>query len=192
MKLNKVSSSRCFNGIQYVFSHESNVLKCTMKFGIYIPDLNENEKVPVLYYLSGLTCTQANFIEKSGFQRIASQCKVIVVNGDTSPRGVNIDGDSDSWDFGKGAGFYVDATQSPWSTNYRMYSYITEELPALIGSNFPQCDEERQGIFGHSMGGHGAMMIGLRNPEKFKSISAFAPICNPMKCPWGEKVRFSC
>ncbi|VDM48653.1 unnamed protein product [Toxocara canis] len=158
-----------------------------MKFGIYIPDLQVDEKVPVLYYLSGLTCTEANFIEKSGFQRAASAMKVIVVNPDTSPRGESIPDDPESWDFGKGAGFYVDAVEPKWCSNYRMYSYIRDELPRLITTTFKECDPQRQGIFGHSMGGHGAIVIGLRNPQTFRTISAFAPICNPMQCQWGKK-----
>uniref|UniRef100_F1LC26 S-formylglutathione hydrolase n=1 Tax=Ascaris suum TaxID=6253 RepID=F1LC26_ASCSU len=183
----KLSAIRCFNGIQYIFSHISSELNCTMKFGIYIPDLKPAEKAPILYYLSGLTCTEANFIEKSGFQRSASAMKIIVVNPDTSPRGVDIPGDSESWDFGKGAGFYVDALEAKWSKNYRMYSYVRDELPHLIAATFKECDPQRQGIFGHSMGGHGAIVIGLRNPQIFRSISAFAPICNPMRCSWGKK-----
>uniref|UniRef100_A0A915CG50 S-formylglutathione hydrolase n=2 Tax=Parascaris univalens TaxID=6257 RepID=A0A915CG50_PARUN len=185
--LEKVSAIRCFSGVQYVFSHISSELNCTMKFGIYIPDLEPAEKAPILYYLSGLTCTEANFIEKSGFQRSASAMKIIVVNPDTSPRGVDIPGDSESYDFGKGAGFYVDALEPKWAKNYRMYSYVRDELPRLIAATFKECDPQRQGIFGHSMGGHGAIMIGLRNPQIFRSISAFAPICNPMRCAFGRK-----
>lgn len=185
--LTEVSCFRCFKGFQRIFAHESKELKCTMRFGIYLPDLNPDEKAPVLLYLSGLTCTESNFIEKSGFQRYASAMKMIVVNADTSPRGVDIEGDSDCWDFGKGAGFYVDAQEPKWRDHYRMYSYVSEELPLLVESNFTQCDGNRWAIFGHSMGGHGAIVIGLRKPEKFKSISAFAPICNPVNCPWGKK-----
>uniref|UniRef100_A0A1I7VFG7 S-formylglutathione hydrolase n=1 Tax=Loa loa TaxID=7209 RepID=A0A1I7VFG7_LOALO len=186
-KLAKLSSVRCFGGYQRIFSHYSTTLKCTMKFGIYIPDLKSCEKLPVLMYLSGLTCTEANFIEKSGFQRAAAAHRMVVLNADTSPRGVDIPGDSDCWDFGKGAGFYVDATEPKWSEHYRMYTYITDELPNIVRSNFVECDPHRWGIMGHSMGGHGAIVVGLRNPEKFLSISAFAPICNPMNCKWGRK-----
>jgi len=159
-----------------------------MKFGIYLPETTDSKKkLPVLFYLSGLTCTEANFIDKSGFQRFASQYQMIVVNPDTSPRGVDIPGDSDSWDFGKGAGFYLDATESPWSQHYRMFSYVTDELPKLIEQHFPQTDFKRQGIFGHSMGGHGALICALKIPNRFLSVSAFAPIVNPIACQWGQK-----
>ncbi|VDK82404.1 unnamed protein product [Litomosoides sigmodontis] len=186
-KLIELSSARCFGGYQRIFSHYSKTLKCTMKFGIYIPDLKPHEKVPVLMYLSGITCTEANFIEKSGFQHSAAKHRMIVVNADTSPRGVDIPGDSDCWDFGKGAGFYLDATEQKWSEHYRMYTYISDELPSLVRSNFDECYPHRWGIMGHSMGGHGAIVIGLRNSENFLSISAFAPICNPMNCELGKK-----
>ncbi|KAK0393736.1 hypothetical protein QR680_000377 [Steinernema hermaphroditum] len=186
MSLQEVSSAKSFDGFQKIFKHQSSTLKCEMKFGVYVPQSESaDEKFPVLYYLSGLTCTEANFIEKSGFQRFASEHRIIVVNPDTSPRGVPIEGDSDSYDFGTGAGFYVDATTPKWSTNYQMYSYVTEELPKLIIESFP-VNPEKQGIFGHSMGGHGALQIALKNPV-YKSVSAFAPICNPSKTPWGIK-----
>ncbi|VDM57635.1 unnamed protein product [Angiostrongylus costaricensis] len=157
-----------------------------MHFGAYIPDHGAEDRLPGLFYLSGLTCTHANFMEKSGFQKYASEYGIIVVHPDTSPRGVDLPGDSDSWDFGKGAGFYVDATEEPWSKHYNMYSYITKELPELVQHLLP-IDLKRLGIFGHSMGGHGAISIGLKNPDLFQSISAFAPICHPMNCPWGQK-----
>ncbi|EYC07399.1 hypothetical protein Y032_0070g411 [Ancylostoma ceylanicum] len=181
-----VSSVRCFRGRQNVYKHHSDVLNCDMHFGAYIPDHKEGERLPGLFYLSGLTCTHANFMEKSGFQRFASEYGIVVVHPDTSPRGVDLPSDSDSWDFGKGAGFYLDATVEPWSKHYKMYSYVTKELPELIKNLLP-VDLGRLGIFGHSMGGHGAISIGLKNPDLFKSISAFAPICNPMNCPWGKK-----
>ncbi|KAH7684756.1 Protein Y48G10A.1 [Aphelenchoides avenae] len=185
--LTEVSAVRSFQGFQKVFKHASNVVKCDMKFGVYLPDTKSaDEKLPVLFYLSGLTCSEANFIEKSGFQRFASQHRVIVVNPDTSPRGVKVDGDDESWDFGVAAGFYLDATVPKWANNYRMYSYIVEELLPLVSASFP-VDDAKRGIFGHSMGGHGALTIGLKNPDKFKSISAFSAICNPSQCPWGQK-----
>ncbi|ETN86814.1 S-formylglutathione hydrolase [Necator americanus] len=181
-----VSSVRCFRGYQNVYKHHSDVLNCDMHFGAYIPDHKESEHLPGLFYLSGLTCTHANFMEKSGFQRFASGHGLIVIHPDTSPRGVDLPSDSDSWDFGKGAGFYVDATEEPWSKHYKMYSYIIKELPEVIKNLLP-INLDKLGIFGHSMGGHGAISIGLKNPDLFKSISAFAPICNPMNCPWGQK-----
>ncbi|CAD6190824.1 unnamed protein product [Caenorhabditis auriculariae] len=181
-----VTKVRSFKGFQYVYRHASTSLKCDMTFGVYVPDHSDSEKLPTLFYLSGLTCTHANFMEKSGFQRLASDHRMIVVHPDTSPRGVDISGDSESWDFGKGAGFYVNATVEKWATNYNMYDYVVEELPALIQSIAPS-DSKRLGIFGHSMGGHGALVIGLRNPEKFRSISAFAPISHPINCAWGTK-----
>ncbi|KAK6036712.1 S-formylglutathione hydrolase [Cooperia oncophora] len=164
----------------------TNVLKCDMQFGAYVPDHKEGQLLPGLFYLSGLTCTHANFMEKSGFQRYASEHGMVVVHPDTSPRGVDIPGDSDSWDFGKGAGFYVDATEKPWSDHYKMYSYVCKELPEIVKNQLP-VDTSKLGIFGHSMGGHGAISIGLKHPDLFKSISAFAPICHPINCPWGQK-----
>eukprot|EP00106_Octopus_bimaculoides_P012463 XP_014779905.1 PREDICTED: S-formylglutathione hydrolase-like [Octopus bimaculoides] len=184
--LEQVSSNKCFGGLQKVFKHSSSELKCEMKFGIYLPGKSEFGKLPVLYWLSGLTCTEQNFTTKSGFQRYAAEHNIIVVAPDTSPRGCNIEGEDDSYDFGSGAGFYLDATQPKWSTNYRMYSYIVKELPKLIESNFPVLPEKKS-IFGHSMGGHGALTIALKNPTEYKSVSAFAPICNPVNCNWGKK-----
>ncbi len=142
--------------------------------------------MPVLYYLAGLTCTEETFMIKAGAQRLAAELGLMLVAPDTSPRGVPLPGDSDAWDFGVGAGFYLDATREPWSKHYRMYSYVTEELPTLIAAKFP-ADAKRQGIFGHSMGGHGALTIGLRNRDRYRSISAFAPIVAPMEVPWGRK-----
>ncbi|CAH1133653.1 unnamed protein product [Ceutorhynchus assimilis] len=186
MALTEVSSNRCFGGWQKVFSHESATVGCTMKFGVYLPPQAEENRVPVIYWLSGLTCTEANFIEKSGAQRYAAKHGIILVNPDTSPRGLNIPGDSDSWDFGVGAGFYLNATQEPWKKNYRMYDYITKELIDIVTSNF-NIAEGRQSIMGHSMGGHGALIAALKNPSLFKSVSGFAAICNPIACPWGVK-----
>lgn len=157
-----------------------------MKFGIYLPPQAENNKVPVVYWLSGLTCTEQNFITKAGAQRVASELGLIVVAPDTSPRGVNIEGEDDSYDFGSGAGFYVDATEEKWKNNYRMYSYITSELPKVINSNF-NTKPDKVSIFGHSMGGHGALICALKNPGQFCSVSAFAPISNPIQAPWGIK-----
>lgn len=157
-----------------------------MRFGVFLPPQAEARAVPVLYWLSGLTCTEENFIVKAGAQRVAAELGLAVVAPDTSPRGLEIPGEAESYDFGLGAGFYVDATQAPWSRGYRMYSYVAQELPRLVASEFP-VDAARAGIFGHSMGGHGAITIALKNPGRYKSVSAFAPISSPMRCPWGEK-----
>jgi len=156
-----------------------------MKFAIYLPP-KVGVKAPVIYWLSGLTCTEQNFMTKAGAQQYAAEYNMIVVAPDTSPRNCGIPGEDDSDDFGTGAGFYVDATQEPWSKNYRMYSYITQELPEVIAENFP-ADPERQSIMGHSMGGHGALVCYLRNPGKYRSVSTFSAICNPSACPWGRK-----
>uniref|UniRef100_A0AC35G8P2 S-formylglutathione hydrolase n=1 Tax=Panagrolaimus sp. PS1159 TaxID=55785 RepID=A0AC35G8P2_9BILA len=186
IELKEVSSVKCFGGFQKVFEFYSNELKSNTKFGVYLPENIQDQKLPALFYLSGLTCTEANFVEKSGFQRYAAEHKIIVINPDTSPRGVKIEGDDESYDFGTGAGFYLDATVPKWAENYRMYSYIVKELTQLVFSKLP-VDQKRVGIFGHSMGGHGALSIGLKHPEIFRSISAFAPICNPINCQWGQK-----
>ncbi|EDO40966.1 predicted protein [Nematostella vectensis] len=186
MALTQSSCNKAFGGEQKVFKHYSSVLKCDMNFGVYIPPQAASEKVPVFYWLSGLTCTEQNFVTKAGAQRYAAEHGVMIVAPDTSPRGCNIEGEDDSWDFGSGAGFYVDATEEKWKTNYNMYSYITKELPELINANFP-ADPEIKSISGHSMGGHGALMCALRNPGLYRCASAFAPICNPIHCPWGEK-----
>jgi len=180
-----ISSAKCFGGYQKVFEHASEVLKCNMKFGVFVPSKAEGGKVPVLYWLSGLTCTEQNFISKAGAQRCAEECGIMIVAPDTSPRGCGVDGEDESWDFGTGAGFYVDATEDKWKTNYNMFSYITKELPSLISAHFPVTD--KQSIFGHSMGGHGALVCALKNPGMYLSVSAFAPICNPINCPWGQK-----
>jgi S-formylglutathione hydrolase len=157
-----------------------------MRFGVFLPPQAEAGAVPVLYWLSGLTCTEENFIVKAGAQRVAAELGLALVVPDTSPRGLKIPGESESYDFGVGAGFYVDATQAPWSRGYRMYSYVANELPQLVESSFP-VEGKKSAIFGHSMGGHGALTVALKNPGKYKSVSAFAPICSPMRCPWGEK-----
>lgn len=184
--LKEVSSVKCFGGFQKVFEHESSELKCRMKFAVYLPPQIDSEKVPVLYWLSGLTCTEQNFITKAGAQRLASTLGLALVAPDTSPRGCNVEGEDDSWDFGTGAGFYVDATEEKWKTNYRMYSYVTSELPEVVLSNF-NVVPDRQSVFGHSMGGHGALICTLKNPGMYRSVSAFAPICNPINCAWGKK-----
>jgi S-formylglutathione hydrolase len=157
-----------------------------MRFGVFLPPQAEAQRVPVLYWLSGLTCTEENFIVKAGAQRGAAELGLALVVPDTSPRGLKIPGESESYDFGLGAGFYVDATQAPWSRGYRMYSYVTKELPQRVAAEFP-VDSARVGIFGHSMGGHGALTVALKNQDYYKSVSAFAPISSPMRCPWGEK-----
>lgn len=188
MSITTISQNKCFEGIQGVYSHTSPETGCTMRFGAFMPPqaINGSMLVPVLYWLSGLTCTEENFIIKAGAQRVAAELGIAIITPDTSPRGLDLPGEADSYDFGSGAGFYVDATQAPWSQNYRMYSYITQELPWLIAANFP-VDPAQVGIFGHSMGGHGALVLALRNPKSYKSVSAFAPISSPMRCPWGEK-----
>lgn len=179
-----IEQHRCFAGSQAVYRHQSSSLNCSVNFGIYIPDHEADEKLPVLYWLSGLTCNEQNFITKAGAQRYAAEHKVILVVPDTSPRGDDVAND-DAYDLGQGAGFYVNATQEPWAKHYRMYDYITEELPALINAKFP--NNGKRGIFGHSMGGHGALVIALRNPETYLSVSAFAPIVAPSQVAWGEK-----
>ncbi|XP_063685610.1 S-formylglutathione hydrolase-like isoform X2 [Bolinopsis microptera] len=182
-----VSQSKCYGGLQCVYEHESSILKCTMKFGVYLPPQHEKKKnLPIVYYLSGLTCTEQNYIMKSGFQRYAAKHGIVVVNPDTSPRGFDLAGEHESYDFGSGAGFYVNATEEPWKTNYRMYSYVTGEMPTVVQSNF-NVNVGRSAISGHSMGGHGALIAALRNPGKYKCCSVFAPISNPSECPWGTK-----
>lgn len=184
--LKEISSVKSFGGFQKVYSHDSSELKCEMKFGIFLPPDADKTKYPVLYWLSGLTCTEQNFITKAGCQKYAAECKLIVVVPDTSPRGCKIEGEDDSYDFGSGAGFYLNATEPKWKTNYRMYSYIVNELPAFIEANFPAIPDKKS-VFGHSMGGLGALQIALKNSDKYKSVSAFSPICNPVNCPWGIK-----
>ncbi|MBW4486939.1 MAG: S-formylglutathione hydrolase [Trichocoleus desertorum ATA4-8-CV12] len=176
----------CFDGTVGFYSHSSSACNSEMKFSVYQPPQAQTEPVPVLYFLSGLTCTEENFITKAGAQQFAAKYGVILVAPDTSPRNTSIPGEDDDWDFGTGAGFYVDATEEPWSQHYRMYSYVTEELPALITEHFP-VKSDRQSIFGHSMGGHGALVCALRNRDRYLSVSAFAPIVAPMRCAWGEK-----
>jgi len=187
MTLEKLSANTCFGGQQLQYSHTSKVLNCGMRFSIFLPSIAASQKVPVLYWLSGLTCSDENFVQKAGAQQYAEQHGLAVVAPDTSPRGEGVPDDSEgSYDFGLGAGFYVNATEAPWAQHYQMYDYITQELPALIAENFP-VDAEKSSIFGHSMGGHGALTIALKNSEQYQSVSAFAPITSPMRCPWGEK-----
>jgi len=182
-----VSQSRCFAGTQFVYRHTSQETGTPMRLAAFVPPQAEKGKVPIVWFLSGLTCTEENFTVKAGAQRIASELGLILVAPDTSPRGEGVPDDPEgAYDLGLGAGFYVDATEAPWSKYYRMRSYIERELPALIAAHLP-ADMERQGITGHSMGGHGALTIALRNPGRFRSVSAFAPIASPMNCPWGEK-----
>lgn len=157
-----------------------------MKFSVYQPPQANSHPLPVLYYLSGLTCTEENVMAKSGVQQYAAEHGLVLVAPDTSPRNTGIPGETDDWDFGAGAGFYVDATVAPWNQHYQMYRYVVDELPALIAEHFP-VQPDRQGIFGHSMGGHGALVCALRNRDRYRSVSAFAPICAPIQCPWGQK-----
>ena len=181
-----VSEHRCFGGVQGVYRHQSQHTSTPMQFSAFVPSAAARGKCPVLWFLSGLTCTEENFTVKAGAQKYAESYGMIVIVPDTSPRGASIEGEDESYDFGTGAGFYLDATQAPWDRNYRMYSYITQELQTLVSDNFP-IDCARQGITGHSMGGHGALTIGLKNPHLYRSISAFAPISSPTRCPWGQK-----
>lgn len=185
MSIELISQNRSFGGWQKRYSHVSNVLNCMMRFAIYLPPCAQaGEKVPVIYWLSGLTCTEENFIQKAGAQRIASELGVAIVVPDTSPRGELVADDS-VYDLGQGAGFYLNATQPPWDKHYHMYDYVVDELPALIESIFPV--SQQRAIAGHSMGGHGALTVALKNPDKYLSVSAFSPITNPMHCPWGTK-----
>ncbi len=169
-----------------MFSHPSESCGGIMKCSVYLPPQAESSKVPVLYWLSGLTCTHENFITKAGAQKFAAELGLMLVAPDTSPREAGIDGEDDAYDLGTGAGFYINATQQKWASNYRMEDYIIHELPKIIETHFPVL-KDRQGIFGHSMGGHGALTLALKYPDRFRSVSAFAPICAPSQCPWGEK-----
>jgi S-formylglutathione hydrolase len=182
-----VSQARCFGGTQFVYRHVSHETNTPMRLAVFVPPQAKTSKVPVVWFLSGLTCTEENFTVKAGAQRVASELGLILIAPDTSPRGEGVPDDSEgAYDFGLGAGFYVDATEAPWAKHYRMRSYIERELPALVADNLP-ADMGRQGITGHSMGGHGALTVSLRNPGRFAATSAFAPIASPMNCPWGEK-----
>jgi S-formylglutathione hydrolase len=183
--MKSLSVHACFGGTQRFLAHASRECAAEMRFAVYEPPQARHGRVPVLYYLAGLTCTEETFMIKAGAQRVAAELGLMLVAPDTSPR-VRLPGDDSSWDFGLAAGFYVDATQAPWSAHYRMYSYVTRELPQVVAAEFP-ADTSRQGIFGHSMGGHGALVCALRNPDHYRSLSAFAPIAAPMQCPWGRK-----
>lgn len=183
--ITQTATNKCFGGAQNVYKHSSQVLGCEMNFAVYLPPAAVTGKpCPVVYWLSGLTCTEQNFITKSGFQRYAAEHNLIVVAPDTSPRGDDVPNDP-AYDLGQGAGFYLNATQQPWAKHFRMYDYIVEELPEIVEPQFPT--NGRRGIFGHSMGGHGALTIALRNPGKYKSVSAFSPIVAPSQVPWGHK-----
>ena len=184
--MKQVSETRCFGGRQLRFEHDSEVLNCTMQFSVFLPLRAEKTEVPAVYFLSGLTCTDENFSTKAGAQRVATELGIALIIPDTSPRGDNVADDSDgAYDLGLGAGFYVNATEEPWKSNYQMYDYIVKELPELVEAELPIND--KRAIAGHSMGGHGALVIGLRNSDRYTSISAFSPITNPTQCPWGEK-----
>ena len=182
-----ISEHASFGGKTGFYRHSSSVNSCTMQFAVFTPPQAAGGPVPVLTYLAGLTCSEETFMIKAGAQRVAAELGVMLVAPDTSPRCEDVPDDPDgAWDFGLGAGFYLNATEAPWSQHYRMYDYVTAELPAVVGDSFP-ADLSRQGITGHSMGGHGALTIGLNNPDLYRSVSAFAPICNPVNCPWGQK-----
>ncbi len=184
--LETLSRHQCFGGTVSFHRHASLTTGSPMRFAVFTPPPATQANAPVVYYLAGLTCTEETFMMKAGAQRMAAQLGMVLVAPDTSPRDVPLSGDRESWDFGVAAGFYLDATEEPWARHYRMYSYVTQELPALIEANFP-VDANRCGIMGHSMGGHGALTIALKNPGRYRSVSAFAPIAAPMRCPWGEK-----
>ncbi|AJY13525.1 S-formylglutathione hydrolase [Burkholderia dolosa] len=184
--LELVSSHACHGGEQRFYRHDSAAIGLPMKFSVYLPPQAAHGRVPALFYLAGLTCTEETFAIKAGAQRYAAQHGIALVAPDTSPRGAGVPGETDAWDFGVGAGFYVDATQAPWSTHYRMESYVTGELREIVTADLP-IDGARLGIFGHSMGGHGALTLALRHPDLYRSVSAFAPIAAPTRCPWGEK-----
>lgn len=184
--LNLMAEHRCFGGTVGFYSHQSETCNGEMRFAVYQPPQAASKPVPVLYFLSGLASTEENFMVKAGAQRFAAEHGLMLVAPDTSPRNTGIVGENDAWDLGTGAGFYVDAIVEPWRSHYQMYSYIVRELPALIAEHFPVQDQ-KQGICGHSMGGHGALVCALRNPDHYQSVSAFAPICAPMLCPWGQK-----
>ncbi|RED13339.1 S-formylglutathione hydrolase [Parasphingopyxis lamellibrachiae] len=184
--MERIEQYNTHGGTQGVYRHDSKTTGTAMTFSVFIPGHEDGAQLPVIWYLSGLTCTHSNVTEKGEFRAACAEHGVIFIAPDTSPRGEDV-ADDEAYDFGKGAGFYVDATQDPWAKNFRMKSYIETELPTLTAKQFPMADMKRQGITGHSMGGHGALTIGLRNPERFRSVSAFSPIVSPLNCPWGEK-----
>ncbi|MBN8727276.1 MAG: S-formylglutathione hydrolase [Xanthomonadales bacterium] len=182
-----LSEQRCFGGVQGFYRHESRETGGPMRFSVFMPPLAPGEQAPVLYFLAGLTCTEETFAIKAGAQRVASELGLILVAPDTSPRDTGIEGASGDWEFGEGAGFYLDATTPAFAKRFRMESYVTQELPAVIGANLDGADMDREGIFGHSMGGHGALTLALKNPDRYRSVSAFAPIVGPIEVPWGQK-----
>jgi S-formylglutathione hydrolase len=184
--LTLISEHACFGGIQRFYQHASREIGLPMRFSVFLPPQAAQGPVPAVMFLAGLTCTEETFMAKAGAQRLAAELGLALIAPDTSPRGAGIAGEADSWDFGVGAGFYLDATQAPWSSHYRMESYLIEELLPMLGQTLP-IDLTRVGLFGHSMGGHGALTLALKHPTRFKSVSAFAPICAPSQCPWGEK-----
>jgi S-formylglutathione hydrolase len=185
--MEQIAANKCFGGQQLRYRHTSKVLNCEMTFSVYLPPQAEQRSVPVLYWLSGLTCNDENFVHKAGAQRYAAHYGIAIVTPDTSPRGEGVPDDANGdWDLGLGAGFYLNATQSPWRQHYQMYDYIVDELPGIIGANFP-IETGNAAISGHSMGGHGALSIALKNPQRYRSASAFSSICAPTQCPWGEK-----
>lgn len=187
MALEIVSQARCFNGTQFVYRHASSSTGTPMRFAAYVPPQAADGRCPVVWFLSGLSCTEENFTVKAGAQRMAAQLGLVLIAPDTSPRGPDVPGDPDgAYDFGLGAGYYLDATQPPWNRHYKMASYIGEELPAVVAANLP-VDMKRQSIMGHSMGGHGALTLALRNPGRFAAVSAFAPLVSPIRAPWGQK-----
>ncbi|MED5515822.1 MAG: S-formylglutathione hydrolase [SAR324 cluster bacterium] len=186
-KIEQFGASKHFGGWTKMFSHPSESCGGEMKFSVFLPPQSESGNVPVLYWLSGLTCNHENFITKAGAQQYAAQSGIMLVAPDTSPRGAGVQGEDDDYDLGSGAGFYINATEDKWATNYRMEDYIIHELPKIIGVNFPVV-KGKESIFGHSMGGHGALTLALKNPGRFCSVSAFSPICAPSQCQWGEKV----
>jgi S-formylglutathione hydrolase len=193
MAIEHISSNRAHGGTQSVYRHESTATGTPMTFAIYVPDHEAGAQLPVLWYLSGLTCTHANVMEKGEYRAACAEAGVIFIAPDTSPRGPDLQGhdvpddENGAWDFGLRAGFYVNATEEPWAAHYQMRRYIEDELPSLIAGEFAEADMTRQSITGHSMGGHGALTIALRNPSRFRSVSAFSPIVSPLNCPWGEK-----
>jgi len=185
MTIETLSEARAHGGTQGVYRHASDATGTAMTFAVFVPDHAPGERLPLVWYLSGLTCTHVNVTDKGEYRRACAEHRIVLVAPDTSPRGEGVP-DDPAWDFGQGAGFYVDATEAPWATHFRMRDYVERELPALVADGFP-VDMARQGIMGHSMGGHGALTIALRDPARFRSVSAFAPITSPLHCPWGQK-----
>jgi len=183
--MESLTSNRSYNGWHHRFRHRSTALDCQMEFAVYLPPQAEQRAVPALWWLSGLTCTDENFMQKAGAHKRASELGLALICPDTSPRGTDLPGEHDDWDFGSGAGFYLNASEDPWAAHYRMFDYVTEELPALLESELPLSGQ--RGISGHSMGGHGALVCALKKPDRYRSASAFAPICHPTQCTWGQK-----